>query len=378
MVTMINRRLTVFFMIATILTLATLGTIFLAQGYRVNLSKRTVQKTGMLIISSAPGDAKIFLDGRLVETTNATVSSLDPGKHQLEIAKENYITWKKEVEVVPEMATEIDAFLVSKSPRLEPLTKTGVALLAPSPDARQIIYTSRNEGAKGAWMLDLASPPLIGIVRENPRPLVLDDDKYSYSLADGIRISPRGDQMMLTLNKQGHVLVSLANGSSPTATNSAEPTLALWEKEAAALKERWAKQLNLTEELMKIATDTNTTWSPNRKLFLYSKERDDYVEWHVYNGEEPLGVGKQREYLPLKFKKDDAAIVFWHQTNQHLIVQKGGTISLIETDGGNQTEVSSLELADPQVFSTPDGASLIILTSLKKSGLPQLYAIGLR
>lgn len=375
---MTKNRIAIFFTILASLLLCTLAAIFLAQGYKVDLSKRKIQKTGMLLASSVPEDAKLYLDGKLIDTTNTTLGALEPGKHHLKIEKESYTTWEKEVEIFPELVTEIDALLIPKSPRLEPLTRTGVVLLDFSPNEHQIAYTSRGEKSEGIWILDLSSPPILGLVTENPRPIALDAEGRAFSLAEDLEFSPKGDQILLTLNKQGYLLLNLANGNPPVATTSAEPTLTIWGEELEDLKEKWAKRLNLPEDLKKIAIDPKTLWSPDKKRFLYPKERDNYIEWHIYNGEEPLGVGRKREYIPLKFKKDEEARVFWHRTSRHLIAQKQGTISLVEIDGENQTEVLSAGLSDSRVFPTPDGANLIILTSFKKNGAPNLYAIGLR
>jgi len=375
---MIPKRAATFLLAFTLLTLTTAGVVFFAEGYKINILRREVRKTGMLLVSSSPTGAKIYLNGKLVDTTNATLGSLEPGTYQLEITKEGFVPWEKEVTVFPELATEVDAFLISKSPRLEPLTKTGVGVLCASPDKHQIAYTSRSEGAKGLWVLDLTSPTVLGLVRENPRPIILDTKEQSYSLAENITYSPKGDQVLLTLNQQGYLLLDVGNGNPPTATTSAEPILSLWNQEERTLREKWSDRLKLKGKLREIALDPKTKWSADRTRFLYTQERDGYIEWHVYNGEEPLGVGRKREYVPLKAKKGQPVQVFWHSSNRHLIVQDQGTISLIELDGGNRTEILSLKLDDPRIFPTPDGSSLIILTSFKKNGVPNLYAIGLK
>jgi len=375
---MTKNNIVIFFTVFVSLLLSTLIAIFLAQGYKFDLPKRKIQKTGMLLVKSTPGDAKIYLDGKLLDTTPTTLGSLEPGRYNLKIEKEDHTFWQKEVEILPELATEVDALLIAKSPRLEPLTKTGISLLCLSPDGRQVVYTSRGEDSKGIWILDLTAPPILGLVRENPRLLTPDTERHAFSLTEDLTFSPKGNQILLTLNKEGYLLLNLNDGDNPTATTSAEPTLSTWEEELKSLKEKWAKRLDLTGDLEKIALDSDTLWSPDRKRFLFPKERDNYVEWHIYNGENPLGIGRKREYAPLKFKKDEEVKITWHQTSRHLIVQKQGTISLVEIDGGNQIEVLSLDLSDPRVFPTPDGANLIILTSFKKNGAPNLYAIGLR
>jgi len=50
----------------------------------------------------------------------------------------------------------------------------------------------------------------------------------------------------------------------------------------------------------------------------------------------------------------------------------------VETDGGNRTEIFSGSLFSFDVFPTPDGGSILALTSFNPKSEPNLYAIGIR
>ena len=373
-----KNRFPVFLAIAFGILITTIAVIFFARGYTINLPQKKIEKTGMILVQSTPKEAKIYLDGKLVETTDAVLGSLPPKNHHLRIEKEGFSLWEKDVPVFGGLVTKVEALLIPNSPNLTPLTNNGVGLFSPSPQGGHIAYTTENGNPPGLWILDLSSSTLLNLIQENPRPIAEDTKKHVFSLAEKIAWSPKEEVLLVTLNPKGHVLLDAQNGSLKEATASTQPILSFWEKLEAAQKSEWARKLKVPRDLIETATAPKTQWSPDKKKFLFEKIRDDYKEWHVYNGEEPLGVGRKREYIPLKLKKDSPAKIFWHATSNHLIVENQGTISIVEIDGSNQTEVYSGNLTSPQVIPTPDGTNLIILASFKQNEPPNLYAIGLK
>ena len=374
---MVKRQTTIFFSIGAGLALATVLTIFVARGYKINLSQKKVQKTGMLLVESVPDEAKIFLDGELIEATAATIP-LPPRDYHLKIEKEGFSAWEKDVPVLPELVTEVSALLIPKSPQLTPLTHTGISLMVPSPSNRRIAYTTRGGVSPGLWILNLSPPPILGLVQENPRPIAEDTEKYAFSLAENLHWPPKEDALLVTLNKRGYILLKLGNGATPQTTSSAQPILTTWDEELLDQKAKWARSITLPEELKETALLPTTLWSPDRKRFLYTTTSGDYEEYRVYNGRTPIGTGKQAQYTSLRVKADSEVVVSWHATSDHLIIQEQGTISLIEIDGKNKKEVYSGKTALPYVAPTPDGKNLIILASFKQAGAPELYAISLQ
>lgn len=367
--------LSTFFTLVTI----TILVIFIARGYVVNLKEKEIKKTGMILAQSTPSEAKVFLDGELIETTNAVLDTVYPGNHQLRLEKEGFSTWEKNIKVYSGLITEINALLVPTSPRLMPLTNSGLVLAATSPSGEKIAYTSRNSDPAGLWVLNLTGQSFLNVVQENPYLVAKDTAIRKFSLAEKIIWGPEEKELLITLNPRGHVIIPLKNGRNLEATTSAEPTVDIWQEEKSTQKEKWSRRIELKEELEEVATAEDTVWSPNRKLFLYKKEVGEYVEWHVYNGTKPLGVGKERKYVPIKTKKDENARIVWHSSNDHLILQEENSISILNIDGTNKKEVYSGELEDSfKVCPTPDGANIVILTSFQQNGSPNLYTIGLR
>ncbi len=374
-----KNRLVIYLSTFFTLVAVTILVIFIARGYVINLKEKEIKKTGMILAQSTPNEAKVFLDGNLIETTNAVLDTVSPGTHQLKLEKEGFSTWEKEIKVYSGLITEVNALLVPTSPRLTPLTNSGIVLAVTSPSGEKIAYASRNSDPAGLWVLSLTGQSFLDVVQENPYLVAEDTAIRKFSLAEEIAWGSEEKELLVTLNPRGHVIIPLKNGRSLEATTSAEPTLDIWQEDISKQKEKWARRIELKEELEEVAIAEETIWSLNKKRFLYKKEVGEYIEWHVYNGTKPLGVGKKREYIPLKTRKSEDVRVVWHSSSSHLISQKENSISVLNIDGTNKKEVYSGELENSfKVCPTPDGANIVILTSFQQNGSPNLYTIGLR
>ncbi len=377
-----NRKITIF--LSTFITLlsVTVIAILVARGYTYNFAEKEIKKTGMILAQSTPSEAKVYLDGRLVETTNAVLDSVTPGMHKIEIKKEGFTTWEKEIEVFEGLITEVDALLVLRSPRLNPMTTSGIEVAEISPTGERIAYTSRRSDPPGIWVLELTSPSLLNIIQENPRLVAADNLTRTFSLAENLEWGPKENSLLVTLNLRGHIVLDTRKGTQEEATTSAGPTLTEWELVTKDKRKEWLNKIEIKEEdenLIDIALDPDTKWSPDRKRFLYTKEGEEHIEWHIYNGEKPLGVGKERHYLTLRKEKGSNTRVSWYSTSKHLIIQEERKVSVIDIDSKNQKEVYSGNLEeDFPITATPDGSNLIIMTSFKENSPPNLYALGIR
>ena len=86
-----------FFLLFIVLT-----PIFLlyAGGYRYNFDTAQVEKNGAFYIKSYPRDADIYIDGEKNKNrTPNQITNIKPGRHLIEIKKEKYGSWQKELEV---------------------------------------------------------------------------------------------------------------------------------------------------------------------------------------------------------------------------------------------------------------------------------------
>lgn len=79
---------------------------FFYSGYRLNWQKGKIIAVGGLHIISQPADAQIWLNGEeLPKTTPLLLNNLKPGKYSLKVKKDDYFSWKKNVEVEAKKTT---------------------------------------------------------------------------------------------------------------------------------------------------------------------------------------------------------------------------------------------------------------------------------
>ena len=133
----------VLIMISTLLIIGSVGTlaILYAKGYRFGFQENqvTISSRGLLVTNSDPSGAQVFIDGELKTATNNTLS-LPPKKYLVEIKKEGFIPWQKEIIIEKEIVSQIEAFLVPLAPSLTALTFSGVVTPVISPDFSKIVY----------------------------------------------------------------------------------------------------------------------------------------------------------------------------------------------------------------------------------------------
>ncbi len=81
-------------------------------GYTYDFEKKALVKTGVLFVQAKPPSVQIFLSGKFKKKTDkifgkAKILRLKPKKYLVEIKKENYLPWKKELEIKEGKVTEV-------------------------------------------------------------------------------------------------------------------------------------------------------------------------------------------------------------------------------------------------------------------------------
>jgi len=363
--------------IVGLMAAASVVIVLFARGYKFDLKNGSLEKTGMILAKSRPDGAKVFLDGKLVTATNNPLQGLKPGKYDLKIVKDGFFEWSKKVEVKEELVTEVDALLIPLSPALTPLTATGMRSPMLSSNRDRIAFLKSGE-KPGIYTLALTGQTLLGFLRASINPLALDTEELAFSAAEGIFWSPNDAEMLVQMNQQGFYRLRLGPEGTVEATSSAAPTAAEWEEISLAKARLMASRIKVPRNLEQIATASATPWSPDENKFTYRRESEETTEFWVYDGSEPLAVTRNRNNMVLKTTEPEKVKMSWFADSQHLILVGDGTVSLIEIDGTNETQVYSGNLASDAVFPTPGGDKLIILTSFVEGAAPNLYAISLR
>lgn len=387
-----NSRVFLFFTTLFFLTAAS-GLVFLwAQGYSLDRTSGKLEKTGMVLTKSEPDGAKIIVDEILTSATNATLANLKPGVHKIRLEKEGFVAWEKAVTVKEQMVTEISAVLIPLTPKLLPLTSNGANHPALSSDGSRIAFFNQKEKTPGIWLLPLSGRSLLNLTQSSPK-LLLADSSPSPIFSTGLALkwSPDDSELLAQINRQGYYLIDTTQIPSNhfNATASAEPAETRWSESETESRKSLLDKSPISSETLAAALSPQTLWAQNGKRFLYQKETADLIEYRVYDLSDPLPVGGYNDYQTLRVEKEIGLKVSWYSDSNHLLLfscQKTdsgtecreGTIEIVEINGENRTQIYKGVVYSDQVFPTPDGSQLIILTSFNPEGDPNLYAISLR
>ncbi len=159
---MTKKTRTILFLICLFLFLLIApSVIFYSQGYRIDINPPAggikITQTGGLFLKIVPKQVEVFIDEKLKKKTDfffgsALIENLSPKKYKIQIKKEGYYPWEKNLEIREKEVTEAkNIVLIPENPNFSILTK-GVKEFWVSPDEKRLILTETSE--KG-WALKL-------------------------------------------------------------------------------------------------------------------------------------------------------------------------------------------------------------------------------
>ncbi len=394
--------------IVFLIVIISAGVILYARGFKPNLQTGRLDRTGLIVATSFPTGAQVFIDGRLTSATNTNIAFLEPKTYKVRIEKDGYTAWEKDIEVVADLATEINALLFPLAPEIKPLTTTGASMPTLSPDNSKIAYgvsgergglhilpmsdspfafrqntrliaknTAVNDYTKAKFIWSYDSKELIarfedetGVARAN---LLLDSDQNDQQPRDiTASLTATLANWQQQLDQKSQTLSVLAPdevkgatteaniekpSASPSATPSASP------KTTATVKpvQQQTPMLNFYPH--------GLIFSPDEEKILYKNKDGKYK---IYD------IQKKREFTLPDFK--DLLNISWYPDSEHLVIAEPSAISIIEADGNNKVTIYSGKFENGFVFAHPSGTRLVILTTLTQpEGTPtNLYSINLR
>lgn len=130
--------------------------ILYATGYRYNFQKHRFQKTGILIIKSEPSGANIYLNGGVQKnTTPARIADLIPENYLIEVGKDGYHSWQKNLPVASNLTTFAENITLFGNNLPIVLIDGDVSYLTASPDYGKLAYVLSGEDGDEAWIFDL-------------------------------------------------------------------------------------------------------------------------------------------------------------------------------------------------------------------------------
>jgi hypothetical protein len=139
--------------------------IIYAQGYRIKLSwpldlNESLQKTGMLVLKTNPGEAQIYIDNTFgaylsnkltaqeeddYTRTPAKIKYLMPGEYKITVKKDGYWTWEKEVTIEPGKQTRLEDIRLFKKTLPRRIVEAPLQNIHTSPDKQWAVLEKDNK-----------------------------------------------------------------------------------------------------------------------------------------------------------------------------------------------------------------------------------------
>jgi len=111
-----NRNILFFFLFILFFILTPIIILY-SLGYRIDFRTKKIVQPGILFLKVWPKNVEIYLNKKLEKKTDiffgtALIKDLTPKKYEVEIKKDNFQTWKKELEIKKGLATEAKNILL--------------------------------------------------------------------------------------------------------------------------------------------------------------------------------------------------------------------------------------------------------------------------
>lgn len=397
-----------------------IAVIAIARGYRFSAKEKTLSPTGILVASSFPDGSMIFVNGELKGATNSNII-VTPGDYDVEIKKDGYSSWKKNLKIKGELVIKADALLFPQNPTLSPVTTLGVSKAVSSVSGDKIVIFSETENAEkdGIYLFENVRNP---ITRINPlKPLILKtaflQDSQNLKLASSsVEFSPNEDQMLLTTYVDGASLAPTKNptishiylldtGSLTTTpfdvTNSVESIRTAWATEQVALSKK--ALAGLKKPLPTIAGQAFNviSFSPDERKILYSASQSAKLpliinppmiasnqtpeernikpgSMYVYDTEEDKNF-KLFDVSEFGSLENATSSLLWFPDSAHIVIKEAKKFVVADYDGTNRTTVYSGPF-DPRFFTMSKDGKLFILTNFNSETgeLFDLYSVSLK
>jgi hypothetical protein len=403
---LMKKQLLISGLIVLFLILGTAAVVFFGRGYSFNLngSGPILAGTGLLVTTSSPDGAQVFINGHLTTATDNTIN-LAPGEYDVKIFKDGYFPWEKKIAVQKEVVSKADALLYPTAPQLESLTNIGVLNPVIDPSQSKIAYAVASQSASknGIYILDMTLRPILTL--QNTSTQIVDDTTNSFSLST-FAWAPDSSEILASINNQGSTTKYLlqTNGFNQTPQDVTETIASVnadWQNMKAEKDKASLDSLPNKLKTTAVADFNILQWSNDNTKILYQASQSAIIplvidppligtdstpqvrsivkgEIYVYD------IKEDRNYLILStLPPSDAATgelsIMWYPDSKHLVYVHDGRIDMMEYDAGNQTTVYAGPFVDHYVFPWPDATKLVILTNLGNSSIvPNLYTLGLK
>lgn len=115
-------------------------------GYHIDFRNFNIYKTGMLSLRSTPSGASLYINGKLyADLTPARIEELKPDTYSIEIKREGFYPWQKEVTIRPNMVTRAENIILFPIlQEMEKISDYETVNFAVTDDRRQIYHMTKS------------------------------------------------------------------------------------------------------------------------------------------------------------------------------------------------------------------------------------------
>lgn len=393
-------------LILTFILIGTVAAVLYARGYRFsNQTTKFIEGTGILVATSKPDGARVFINGHLSTATNNTIN-LSPGNYSVRIEKDGYFNWKKQIMIKKETVSEANALLFPIAPKFAPITTTGAQNVTIDATGTFLAYTVSSASASthknGVYVMNMSSQPIISIGSGITQIATNTVDRFSEAK---LTFSPDGKNILAEISNGAastyYLLTASGMNDNPQDVTNTLPQV---QKEWDTQRQEKNKKLmdSLPRELRTVAGNlfSNITLSIEGTKLLYTASQSADLPLIL---PKPIpGANSTPEQRKLKegntyvydIKEDKNFLIFdvsglkkgdipqqfmWFPDSKHLVTTKDGRIDILDYDGLNITTVYAGPFVPNIVYPWPDGSSIVIVTKLNNMAAPDnLYRIGLQ
>jgi len=396
---LVRRSIIIPLLVLFFLVLVTVGVVYYGKGYRFinDNGKPNFLGTGMLVATSLPDGAQVFIDGHLTTATDNTIN-LSPGEYTVKIQKEGYFSWTKKIIIKKEVVTKVEAKLFPSAPKLESITTGGVENPVMDPSQTKLAYTVASNSAvkkRGIYILDMSTRPILTL--QNSATQIVDNSTNTFSNSL-LSWSPDGIELLATISAGFNNIYLLEanrfNENPPDVSATMVAVNSSWEKQK--MEKEKAQMETLSKKIRSTVAENFEilTWSASDepKILYKAKNSFELAEVKKIIGgnttPEERSIKKDAVYVYdiLEDKNykifdslDTNVSLTWFPESSHLVYVHNQKVEIMEYDGGNKTVVYAGPFEGNSVFPWPDGNKIVILTSLGNVNTPpNLYTVGLK
>lgn len=400
-----RKQLLISISILAFLLITTAVVISYGQGYQFDFIKGKPEflGTGMLVATSMPDGAQVYIDGHLTTATNNTIN-LPPRTYQIKIYKEGYFPWTKTIMIQKEVVSKADALLLPVAPKLESITAFGATNPVLDPSGTKIAFNVSSQSAdtnkNGIYLLNMNTTPLLTLQSSSMQ--IVDERAAPFS-SSALSWTPDGQSIIATISAQNnattYLLASSSFNSVPKDITTTLPDLIDgWKKDRL---DRTVAQVSGLRQDLKDLVKANfmvLAWSADETKILYTASTSAVLPQIIKpsligtdSTPEVRNITEGNIYVyDIKEDKNfliaDKSIVTgniqqfsWLYDSKHLLFVSDKKIEVMDYDGSNKTIVYAGPFVDTYVFPWPNGPKFVILTNLGNTDTPpNLYTVSLQ